>query len=134
MVFPVFGRKHSGFLSGFFRLGCQKCIQGSPKKQFLSRIFSLKTMCVYGFSWFWAKTFRLPGYIFSAWSWKTFSTCPRYRFEENEIVRKKKNSFQNYFWTLWEEISDLWQNFYRIVFKSVFDMPKFFAETVIGFW
>ena len=81
----------------------------------------------------WAETFRLPGYNFLAWSSKMFSTYPRYRFGENEIIRKK-HFFSKIFLILLEEISDLWQNFYCMVFETVFDMSSFFVETVYRFW
>ena len=46
----------------------------------------------------------------------------------------KKHFFSKIFLILLEEISDLWQNFYCMVFETVFDMSSFFVETVYRFW
>ena len=88
-----------------------------------SKVFFKNNVCLCFLLIFERKRFDFLATTFSAWLSKMFSTCPRYRFEENETMRKI-NSFHNYFWSLWEELSDLWQNFYCMVFKTVFYMSR----------
>ena len=127
--------KYSGFLSGFFRLGCQKCIHRVQRNNFwFESVFQKRIVCLWFFLVYERKRFDFLATTFFGMVVKNVFYVSKISFRGKMKYFEKKLLFPKVFWTFWEEISDLWQNFYCMVFEIVFDMSKFFVETVFGFW